>query len=100
MGHSMLQMTSRYVANNTEAHVQANQDLAKKVMFFIQSPGQSNTMESAGTECKILVIQAVLISPRQERHPPYAPGKFVKIPVGSQNHPMARYAPEFQSALK
>ena len=53
MGHSTLQMTSRYVANNTDAHVQANQDLAKKVMSFIQTPGQSNTMESAGTVCKI-----------------------------------------------
>lgn len=53
MGHSTLQMTSRYVANNTDAHVQANQDLAKKIMSFIQAPGQSNTMESAGPGCRI-----------------------------------------------
>ena len=52
MGHSTLQMTSRYVANNTDAHVQANQDLAKKIISFIQSPGQSNAMKSAGTGCK------------------------------------------------
>ena len=52
MGHSTLQMTSRYVANNTEAHVQANQDLAKKIMSFIQVPGQGNAMESAGSGCK------------------------------------------------
>lgn len=53
MGYSMLQMTSRYVANNTDAHVQANQDLAKKIMSFIQAPGQSNTIKSSGTGCKI-----------------------------------------------
>ena len=53
MGHSTLQMTSRYIAKNTDAHVQANHDLAKKVMSFIQAPVQSDTMESAGTGCKI-----------------------------------------------
>lgn len=53
MGHSTLQMTSRYVANNTDAHVQANQDLASKIMSLIQAPGQSNTKESAVPGCKI-----------------------------------------------
>ena len=35
-----------------DVHVQANQYLANKVMSFIQAHGQSDTMESAGTECK------------------------------------------------
>ena len=50
--HSTLQMPSRYIANNTAAHIQANHDLAKKIMSFIQAPGKSNTMESTSTECK------------------------------------------------
>ena len=52
MGHSTLQMTSRYVANNTDAHIQANQDLAQKIMSLIQAPDKSNPIESTGTECK------------------------------------------------
>ena len=53
MGHNTLQMTSRYIANNTNAHVPANQSIAKKIMSLIQSPDQGNPKESACTECKI-----------------------------------------------
>lgn len=52
MGYRALQMTSRYIANNTGAHIQANQNLADKIMCLIQSPDQSNPKESADTECK------------------------------------------------
>lgn len=45
-------MTSRYIANNTDAHIQANRDLAKKIMSFIKAPGQGNATESKGTGCK------------------------------------------------
>jgi hypothetical protein len=45
-------MTSRYIANNTDAHVQANQELADKIMSLIQAPDQGNPKESAGAVCK------------------------------------------------
>jgi len=45
-------MTSRYIANNTAAHIQANQNLADKIMSLIQSPAPGNPKKSAGIECK------------------------------------------------